>query len=105
MSETIPFSKLREQSEDTFELIVAMSKRAIQINSLRMAKYPLPMMIEDQEETFEETPEEEEVLDWDNVEKPVTTAINEIINGKLNYHYAETTEEKVTEELDIDIQE
>ncbi|MFA4838084.1 MAG: DNA-directed RNA polymerase subunit omega [Candidatus Neomarinimicrobiota bacterium] len=105
MTETIPFSKLREQSEDTFELVVAASKRAGQINNLRTAKYPLPTLTEDQEETFEETPEEEEMVNWDKMEKPVTSAVNEMLAGKVSYRYREEAKETVAEEMDIDLQE
>ncbi len=105
MTETIPFSKLREQSEDTFELIVASSKRAGQINDLRMAKYPLPTLTEDQEETFDETPEEEELVNWDKMVKPVTSAVNEMLAGKVDYHYTEEVKETVAEETDLDFQE
>ncbi|PIS28973.1 MAG: DNA-directed RNA polymerase subunit omega [Candidatus Marinimicrobia bacterium CG08_land_8_20_14_0_20_45_22] len=105
MTETIPFSKLREQSEDTFELVVAASKRSVQINNLRAAKYPLPTLTEDQEETFEETPEEEESINWDKMDKPVTAAVNEMLAGKVNYHYTEEIKETTAEEIDLDFQE
>lgn len=88
MIETIPFSKLEERSGDLFELTVAAAKRTKQINALRIAKNPLPSINENEEETFEETPEEEDVIDWDKVEKPTTAALKELLDGDLNYGYA-----------------
>ena len=94
MTKTLHFSDLKEQSEDIFELIVATAKRARQINALRIAQNPLPTLTEDQEETFEVTPDEEEEQDWDAVNKPVTAAIDEMLEGKLEYrHEGEESEE------------
>ncbi len=102
MIETIPFSKLEKRSGDLFELVVAAAKRTRQINSLRIAKNPLPTLNEDEEETFEETPEEEEIVDWDKVEKPTTLALNEMLCGNLNYRYAGEDQE---EESDSEFEE
>lgn len=89
MTETLDFSKLTQKTNDLFELVVATAKRARQVNALRIAKYPLPTLTEDQEETFEETPDEEEIQNWDKVDKPATLALNEMLEGKLDYRYAE----------------
>ena len=106
MTETLPFSKLTRQSDDIFELVVVAAKRARQINALRMAQYPLPTMVEEQEETFEETPPE--IIDepsWDYLEKPTTLAINEILEGKINYRYMTPEKEKPLEEFDSEFSE
>ncbi len=90
MTKTLPFSKLSSKDNDLFELVVVTARRARQINALRMAKYPLPTIGEDQEETFEETPPE--IIDepnWDEFEKPTTVAINEMLEGKISYRYAQ----------------
>ncbi|RKY56725.1 MAG: DNA-directed RNA polymerase subunit omega [Candidatus Neomarinimicrobiota bacterium] len=97
MIETIPFSKLEERSGDLFELVVAAAKRTRQINTLRIAKNPLPSINENEEETFEETPDEEEIIDWDKVEKPTTQALKEMLCGKLNYRYAGEDQEEESE--------
>jgi len=100
MTETIPFSKLDEMSGDLFELVVAAAKRTRQINALRIAKNPLPSINEKEEETFEETPEEEEIVDWDKVEKPTTQALKEMLSGKLNYRYAGEDQEEEFDEFE-----
>jgi DNA-directed RNA polymerase subunit K/omega len=105
MTDTIDILKLTKQNEDLFELVVAASRRSRQINALRIARDPLPSLSEDQEETFEETPDEEELKDWDKIEKPHTVALNEMLNGDLDYRH--TLEKLETEDEDIasDIQE
>lgn len=99
MTETLDFSKLTQKTNDLFELIVATAKRARQVNALRIAKYPLPTLTEDQEETFEETPDEEEIQNWDRVEKPATLALDEMLEGKLNYKYAEKVDQEGEESV------
>jgi len=105
MADTLDISKLTDQTEDLFELVVAASKRSRQVNALRIARDPLPSLSEDQEETFDETPDEEELKDWDKIEKPTTVALNEMLNSNLDYRH--TSEKLKTEDEDIasDIQE
>lgn len=93
MSETLPLDKLRKQSNDIFEQVIAAARRAKQINALRIAKYPLPTVGADNEENFDETPEEDESIDWDETEKPTTIALNELLDGKINYRYASEPDE------------
>jgi len=68
MADTLHFSKLNKQSEDIFEVVLVAAKRAKQINALRMATYPLPVIGRKGEEDFEETPEEYDV-EWDKLKK------------------------------------
>jgi DNA-directed RNA polymerase omega subunit len=107
MTSTLDFSKLTKKSDDLYELIVAASKRARQIAALRIARDPLPTLGEGEEETFDETPDEEEMKDWDKVEKPVTAALNEMLEGKLEYRYTSVVEEEEDnlEDIEGDIEE
>ena len=85
MANTIHISKLMEQSDDIFELVLLASKRAKQINALRMAKYPLPTISRrTEEEDYEETPPEYSV-DWDGMEKATTIGLNELLEGEVNF--------------------
>ena len=85
MASTIHFSKLMQQSDDIFELVLLAAKRAKQINALRMAKYPLPTISRrTEEEDYEETPKEY-AIDWDSLEKPSTLGLNELLEGKVNF--------------------
>ncbi|MDD5061395.1 MAG: DNA-directed RNA polymerase subunit omega [Candidatus Marinimicrobia bacterium] len=106
MTETLPFSKLTQKSDDVFELVTVAAKRSRQINALRMAQFPLPTMGEDQEETFEETPPEiNDDPNWDDFEKPTTLAVNEIIESKIDYHYTTPEEGKQLEEFGSEFSE
>jgi len=106
MTETLPFNKLTQKTDDVFELATVAAKRARQINALRMAQYPLPAMGEDQEETFEETPPEiNDDPNWDDFAKPTSLAVKEIIENKIDYHYATPEEEKPLEEFDSEFSE
>ncbi len=102
MIDTIDFSKLRDQSEDIFELIVVASKRAKQINALRVAQNPLPSLGKNAEETFEETPDEEEMINWDEIDKPVTVAVDEMLSSKIDYGYPEDESDEVEKEIKTD---
>jgi len=106
MTETLPFTKLTQKSDDVFELVVIAAKRARQINSLRNAKYPLPTMSEEQEEVFDATPPEiNDEPNWDSFEKPTSLAVKEIIDDKITYHYTTPVEEKPLEDLDSEFSE
>ena len=107
MTRTLDFSQLTEKTEDLYELIVAASKRARQIAALRIARDPLPTLGEGEEETFDETPDEEEMKDWDLVDKPVTSALDEMLEGKLEYRYTSVIEETddSLEDIESDIEE
>jgi DNA-directed RNA polymerase omega subunit len=105
MSETLDFKKLTEQSEDLFELIVACAKRARQINALQIAQNPLPTLEEDQEEVFDETPDDQEIENFDKMEKPITIALAEMMAGKLEYRHTNIESEPEEEEIDSDIEE
>ncbi|MBU0712761.1 DNA-directed RNA polymerase subunit omega [bacterium] len=94
MTRTLDFSKLTEKTDDLYELIVAASKRARQIAAIRIARDPLPTLGEGDEETFDETPDEEEMRDWDRVEKPVTTALDEMLDDNLEYRYTSVVVEE-----------
>jgi DNA-directed RNA polymerase omega subunit len=106
MTETLPFNKLTQKSDDVFELVVVAAKRARQISSLHNSKYPLPTMGEDQEEIFDETPPEiTDDPNWDTFEKPTALAVGEIMDDKINYHYTTPEEEKPLEEFDSELSE
>jgi len=107
MTRTLDFSKLTEKTDDLYELIVAASKRARQIAALRIARDPLPTLGEGDEETFDETPDEEEMRDWDRVEKPVTSALDEMLDDHLEYRYTSVVveEEDTLEDIEGDIED
>ena len=102
MTRTLDFLQLTKKSEDLYELIVAASKRARQIAALRIARDPLPTLGEGEEETFDETPDEEEIKDWDRVDKPVTSALEEMLEDNLEYRYTSVSVEEKDNLEDIE---
>lgn len=85
--ETIPFSKLEEQTTDTFEAIVVMSKRARQVNAERLAKMELPAFMEDVDEDGGLDREDLEGIDFDAIEKAPSFAVREMLDGDLTFRY------------------
>lgn len=81
--------ELYEQDDDIFKLCIVASRRARQINKLRMQKYPMPN--ENQEEIVNV---EEEEVDWDTMEKPTTLAINEVKEGRSDYEMRTSEDEE-----------
>jgi DNA-directed RNA polymerase omega subunit len=97
MGNTIHFSKLMQQSDDIFELVLLAAKRAKQINALRMAKYPLPTISKrTEEEDYEETPKEYSI-DWDSLEKPATLGLQELLKGNVNFKRTSIEDDKPAE--------
>lgn len=86
----ISLDKLNKQSDDIYKLCLVAAKRAKQINKLRIAKYPMPDAREEQEETIFI---EEEEVNWDQMEKPTTKALNEVVEGKSEYEMRMSEEE------------
>ncbi len=100
MATTIHFSKLMQESDDVFELVLLAAKRAKQINALRMAKYPLPTISKrTEEEDYEETPKEYSI-DWDSLEKPATIGLNELLNADVKFKRAVIEEKPKTVETE-----
>jgi DNA-directed RNA polymerase subunit K/omega len=95
---TIPFRKLEAHTRDIFEAVSAMAKRAGQINSLRSLKFGLqPYETDDGEKGYESSYIED--TDFDNLEKPTTLALEEMLDGKITFEYEK---EELPEILDED---
>ncbi len=93
--ETIPFSELEKQTQDTFEAIVVIAKRARQVNAERLAKMELPAFMEDVEEDGGFDREDLEDIDFDAIEKATTFAIREMLENDLTFRYkGESVEEE-----------
>ena len=86
----ISLDKLNQQSDDIYQLCLVAAKRAKQINKLRNAKYPMPDTREEQDETI--FLEEEEEVNWDEMEKPTTLALDEVVKGKTEYELRSSEE-------------
>lgn len=82
--EPLSIRHMESQTEDIYEAVVIMSKRAKQVLSDRILA---EMMISDEEvemgvydEVIEKNPEE-----YEELEKATTVAVNEFIDGELSW--------------------
>jgi len=80
--ESISIRKMENQTQDFYEAVVVMSKRAKQVLNNRIAEQ---MMVSNEEvemgvydQIFDANPE-----DYEEIEKATTVAVKEFINGEL----------------------
>ena len=93
MADTLPLEKIEANTENLYEAIVIIAKRARQINEMQR------QLIKRELEQNEEEGLTEEMIEGDMIEhqflklpKPTTVALNEMLEGKLSYEYIDTDE-------------
>ena len=86
--ESISIRKIENQTQDFYEAVVVMSKRAKQVLNNRIAEQ---MMVSNEEvemgvydQIFDKNPE-----DYEEIEKATTVAVKEFINGELVWKNSE----------------
>lgn len=86
--ESISIQKMEKQTQDFYEAVVVMSKRAKQVLNNRIAE---KMMVSNEEvemgvydQIFDKNPE-----DYQEIEKATTVAVKEFINGELVWKNSE----------------
>ena len=86
--ESISIRKMENQTQDFYEAVVVMSKRAKQVLNNRIAEQ---MMVSNEEvemgvydQIFDKDPE-----DYEEIEKATTVAVKEFINGELVWKNSE----------------
>lgn len=86
--ESISIRKMENQTQDFYEAVVVMSKRAKQVLNDRIAEQ---MMVSNEEvemgvydQIFDKNPE-----DYEEIEKVTTVAVKEFINGELVWKNSE----------------
>jgi DNA-directed RNA polymerase subunit K/omega len=86
--ESISIRKMEKQTQDFYEAVVVMSKRAKQVLNNRIAE---KMMVSNEEvemgvydQIFDKNPE-----DYEEIEKATTVAVKEFINGELVWKNSE----------------
>jgi DNA-directed RNA polymerase subunit K/omega len=91
--EPISFSKLLKKTDDIYEAVVVSSKRAKQILQDRIVK----QMIDESEEVFEDgifaEPTVRENIDFDNEQKVTSIALDEFLDGNIDWNKSEETVE------------
>lgn len=85
---SISIRKMENQTQDFYEAVVVMSKRAKQVLNNRIAEQ---MMVSNEEvemgvydQIFDKNPE-----DYEEIEKATTVAVKEFINGELVWKNSE----------------
>ena len=86
--ESISIRKMEKQTQDFYEAVVVMSKRAKQVLNNRIAE---KMMVSNEEvemgvydQIFDKNPE-----NYEEIEKATTVAVKEFINGELVWKNSE----------------
>lgn len=93
MVETLPLDEIKKQTNNIYELVVALAKRARQINEENRARLHMEI------NTNEEFDDLEDVLNLHPMEgrvfekkiKPTRQAIEEFFQGKLDIRYPENS--------------
>jgi len=91
--EPVDLRVIDRQSANVYEAIIAASKRARQINSENKIEYnalvsTIPVSTtEDDSEDIENPAQLKIALDFDKKEKPHIQALNELLEGKVEYRY------------------
>lgn len=89
-----PFNQLEEKVENIFEAVMIAAKRARQINDEQMIQVRTVMEGEDAPEDENVKINREDILDLEKLPKPVTTALNELLDGQLDFEYIEKETKK-----------
>jgi DNA-directed RNA polymerase omega subunit len=93
--EPISFKKLLKKTDDIYEAVLVASKRAKQILQDRVVK----QMIDENQEIIDDDgifaePVIREDIDYDKEEKVTSIALNEFLDGKIDWNKSDESIEK-----------
>lgn len=93
--EPISFKKLLKKTDDIYEAVIVVSKRAKQILQDRVVK----QMIDENQEIIDDDgifaePVVREDIDYDKEEKVTSIALNEFLDGKIDWNKSDESIEK-----------
>jgi DNA-directed RNA polymerase omega subunit len=93
---TLPLDKLETNVENLYEACLIIAKRARQINTEQNSHLKIQLGDFDTDDELEEASPDREsvVVEYDKLPKPTMKAIEEMIDGKIEYEYKETEEEQ-----------
>lgn len=83
---TLSFREIEEQTDDIYEAVVVMERRAKQILRDRLVEKIIKEEESREMGVFDEVPDEIDPETYQEVEKVTTVAIEEFINGDLTWH-------------------
>jgi len=82
-----PFEKLEGKVQNIYEAVIAAARRARQINDEQMVHVRTVMEGEEGEES--DKINLDDLVDLDKLPKPVETALEELVDGKLKVEYVD----------------
>ncbi|MBN1560967.1 DNA-directed RNA polymerase subunit omega [candidate division KSB1 bacterium] len=89
MADTLPLEKLEEKVDSLYEAIVIIAKRARQINELQKQLIDKETEANADDDDLDDIVLEGDYLDrhYLKLPKPTTLALQEMLDGKLNFEY------------------
>jgi len=91
-TESVSFKKLLEKTDDVYESVVVTSKRAKQILQDRLVKQMITENEEEMDENIFSEPKRE-IVDFSKEIKVTSIALDEFLNGKVDWTKSEETVE------------
>jgi DNA-directed RNA polymerase omega subunit len=88
----VSLRKLEEKTKNIYEAVVVMSKRARQINQERYEEQVMELSEELELDVLDESPDIKPE-DYEEKEKVTTIAVNEFLEGEVNWRVLEDPEE------------
>ena len=88
----VSLRKMEEKAKNIYEAVVVMSKRARQINQERYEEQVIEESEELEMDVFDELPDIKPE-DYEEKEKVTTMALNEFLEGEVNWRVLEDPEE------------
>jgi DNA-directed RNA polymerase subunit K/omega len=88
----VSLRKMEEKAKNIYEAVVVMSKRARQINQERYEEQVIEESEELEMDVFDELPDIKPE-DYEEKEKVTTMALNEFLDGEVNWRVLEDPEE------------
>ena len=88
----VSLRKLEEKTKNVYEAVVVMSKRARQINQERYEEQVMELSEELELDVLDESPDIKPE-DYEEKEKVTTIAVNEFLEGEVNWRVLEDPEE------------
>ena len=89
---SVSLRKLEEKTKNIYEAVVVMSKRARQINQERYEEQVMELSEELELDVLDESPDIKPE-DYEEKEKVTTIAVNEFLEGEVNWRVLEDPEE------------
>lgn len=88
----VSLRKMEEKAKNIYEAVVVMSKRARQINQERYEEQVMELSEELELDVLDESPDIKPE-DYEEKEKVTTIAVNEFLEGEVNWRVLEDPEE------------